>query len=225
MTAAAGSAPIDSTPAGSTPIDPTPIDPTPVVPVPVRSTSVDPMAAAVAEPSRNAESGSAGQVGVAQLPATEAAPEHRPGPVDWLLVVAITILSGWAAVIGLAFLPLYVGGVPLPVSALLGVAAMILAPRTCYRLTGSMLAALLPVVAWFGVSVWVVLSYNRLLPTVPLTVIAGQWRVMVMLGLGALAAAATVGLIWGDRLKERVEAQSEQGERSVSEGNRSGSPA
>jgi hypothetical protein len=133
--------------------------------------------------------------------------EHTPGAIDWVLVAGITVLSGWVAVIGLAFLPLYVGGVPLPVSSLLGVAAMILAPRACYRLTGSLVAALLPVLAWFGMSVWVVLSYNRLLPTVPLTVIAGQWRVMVMLGLGALAAAATVGLIWGDRLKDRVAAE------------------
>lgn len=146
--------------------------------------------------------------GVDSAPAEEPGPaEHIPGAIDWVLVAAITLLSAWAAVIGLAFLPLYVGSVPLPISSLLGVAAMILAPRTCYRLTGSMLAALLPVIAWFGVSVWVVLSYNRLLPTVPLTVIAGQWRVMVMLGLGALAAAATVGLIWGDRLKDRVAAE------------------
>ena len=38
---------------------------------------------------------------------------------------------------------------------------MILAPRACYRLTGSLVAALLPVAAWFGVSVWLVLQPQR----------------------------------------------------------------
>jgi hypothetical protein len=41
----------------------------------------------------------------------------------------------------------------------------------------------------------------------PVTVINGQWRVMVLLGLGSLAAAATVGLIWGDRLRDRLVAE------------------
>jgi hypothetical protein len=39
------------------------------------------------------------------------------------------------------------------------------------------------------------------------TVYQAQWRVMVLLGLGSLAAAATVGLIWGDRLRERIAAE------------------
>ena len=109
--------------------------------------------------------------------------------------------------LGLAFLPMHIGAVPFPISALLGVGAMILAPRACYRLTGSVLAALLPVAAWFGVSVWLVLSRNTIMPGLPLTVIAGQWRVMVLLGLGSLAAAATLGLIWGDRLRDRLAAE------------------
>jgi len=36
---------------------------------------------------------------------------------------------------------------------------------------------------------------------VPFAVATGQWRVMVLLGLGSLAAAASIGLVWGDRLK------------------------
>jgi hypothetical protein len=83
---------------------------------------------------------------------------------------------------------------------------MILAPRACYALTGSMLAVAAPVVSWFGVSVWLVLSRNALI-NLPVTVYQGQWRVMVLLGLGSLAAAATVGLIWGDRLRERIAAE------------------
>jgi hypothetical protein len=126
--------------------------------------------------------------------------------VDWILVALITLLTAWAAVLGIAFLPLYLGSVPFPVSALLGVGAMILGPRACYALTGSMPAALAPVVSWFGVSVALVLSRNALI-NLPVTVYQAQWRVMVLLGLGSLAAAATVGLIWGDRLRERIAAE------------------
>jgi len=127
--------------------------------------------------------------------------------VDWLLVALITLLAAGAAVLGLAFLPMHIGAVPFPISALLGVGAMILGPRAAYRLTGSVLAAVLPVAAWFAVSVWLVLSRNTMMPGLPLTVIDGQWRVMVLLGLGSLAAAATLGLIWGDRLRDRLAAE------------------
>ena len=138
-------------------------------------------------------------------------PESRGSVVDWLLVVWITLLAGWAGVLALAFLPQYIGAVPFPVSALLAVGAMILAPRLCYRLTGSMAAALLPVLLWFGLTVWVVLSRNGIMPTRPLTVSAGQWRVMVLLGLGSLSAAASIGLLWGDRLRDRLAAQRSAG--------------
>jgi hypothetical protein len=128
----------------------------------------------------------------------------RPGAVDWLLVVLVSLLAGCVAVVGFAFLPWYLGTIPLPVSALLGVAAMVAAPRACFALTGSLLAAALPVLTWFGVSVWITLSTNSLMPTVSLTVVNGQWRVMVLLGLGALAAAATIGVLWGDRLRDSI---------------------
>ena len=133
-------------------------------------------------------------------------PANRGQLIDWVLVALITLLTAWIAVLGIAYLPLYLGPVPLPISALLGVGAMILAPRACYGLTGSMLAAAAPVVSWFGVSVWLVLSRNALI-NLPVTVYQGQWRVMVLLGLGSLAAAATVGLIWGDRLRDRIAAE------------------
>ncbi len=132
---------------------------------------------------------------------------RSPEPADWLLVALISVLAGFIALVGLAFLPLYIGSVPFPISALLGVGAMILGPRACYRLTGSLAAAVAPVLVWFAVSVWFVLKYNSVMPTVPLTVIRGQWRVMLLLGLGSLAAAATIGLIWADRLRDRLTAQ------------------
>ncbi len=125
-------------------------------------------------------------------------------PVDWLLVVWITALGAWAALLGVIYLPLYLGTVPLPISAAIGVAAMWWGPRTCYRLTHSMVAAFLPAAAWFAVSVWLVITRNAIMVGVPLTVVVGQWRVMLLLGLGSLAAAASIGLVWGDRLKSKL---------------------
>ena len=124
--------------------------------------------------------------------------------VDWVLVLWITALAGWAALLGVVYLPLYLGTIPLPISAAIGVAAMWWGPRACYRLTGSLPSAFLPAAAWFGVSVWLVLTRNAILGGVPFAVATGQWRVMVLLGLGSLAAAASIGLVWGDRLKTRL---------------------
>ena len=131
-------------------------------------------------------------------------PDIRGGAVDWILVAMVTLLAGWTAVVVLAYLPLYIGAVPFPISVLLAVVVMAVAPWLCYRLTGSMLAALLPVLVWFGVSLWIVLSYNSIMPNRPLSIRAGQWRLMLLLGLGSLTAAATVGLIWGDRLRRQL---------------------
>ena len=153
-----------------------------------------------------ADSAAAGEAGASPTSAVVPPDGRRGSAVDWLLVALICLLAAWVAVVGIAFLPFYLGSVPLPISALLGVAAMILAPRACYGLTGSAVAAALPVAAWFGVSVWLVLARNSLMPELPVSVYQQQWRVTVLLGLGALAAAATLGLIWGDRLKARITA-------------------
>ena len=108
----------------------------------------------------------------------------------------VTLLSALTALVGVAYLPWYVGPVPMPVSSLLGVAAMILAPPACYRLTGSLAAAAAPVIVWFVVTVWLVLQRNPMMPGQALSVVQGQWRVMVLLGLGSLAAAATLTPNW-----------------------------
>lgn len=115
----------------------------------------------------------------------------------------VTLLSALTALVGVAYLPWHVGPVPMPVSALLGVGVMIAAPRACYRLTGSMLAAALPVLVWFGVTVWLVVQRNPMMHSQALSVVQGQWRVMVLLGLGSLAAAATLTLLWADRTQAR----------------------
>ena len=146
--------------------------------------------------------------GVGGSAVTGAAPDGRAGAaggmvVDWLLVVFVTLVCALTAVVGVAYLPWHLGAVPVPISALLGVAAMLLAPRACYRLTGSMAAAALPVLVWFGVTVWLVLTRNPMMRSQALSVVQGQWRVMVLLGLGSLAAAATLTLLWADRSQAR----------------------
>lgn len=139
----------------------------------------------------------------AHPPGGTSAGSPRPGVVDWLLVAFVTLLAAFTALVGVAYLPWHLGPVPVPVSALLGVAAMILAPRACFGLTGSMAAAALPVVAWFGLTVWLVLARNPMMLTQALSVVQGQWRVMVLLGLGSLAAAATLTLLWAERARVR----------------------
>lgn len=139
-------------------------------------------------------------------------PPHNPPPspgrwYDWLLVLWITGICGYVALLAVAFLPLHVGNVPMPVSVLLGVAAMWWGPRVCYGLTRSMVAALLPVALWFVVSVWLTLARNPLMPALPITVYQAQWRVMLLLGLGALTAAASVTLLWGDTVRDRLAEQ------------------
>ncbi len=150
-----------------------------------------------------------------------ASPDRQPtgGVIDWLLVAFVTLLAAWTALVGVAWLPWYLGPVPMPVSALLGVGAMVLAPRACYRLTGSFVAALLPVAAWFGVSVWLVLLRNPMMRSVAVTVVQGQWRVMLLLGLGSLAAAATLTLLWAERAQARSGAI-----RPVPQAGRAGAP-
>jgi hypothetical protein len=129
--------------------------------------------------------------------------ERAGGVVDWLLVAFVTLLTGWTALVGIAYLPWYIGPVPMPVSALLGVGAMILAPPACYRLTGSFVAAVLPVASWFVVSVWLVLLRNPMMRGPAVSVVQAQWRVMVLLGLGSLAAAAVLTLLWAERARVR----------------------
>lgn len=160
-------------------------------------------------PAETDESGGSAGLGSAHLPGDGAAAGSGPAPggggavVDWLLVAFVTVVSALAALVAVAYLPWHIGVVPMPVSALLGVAAMVLAPRACYRLTGSMTAAVVPVLVWFGVTVWLVLSRNPMMRTQALSVVQGQWRVMVLLGLGSLAAAATLTLLWAERSQAR----------------------
>lgn len=129
------------------------------------------------------------------------------GPlVDWALVIWLTLLGAAAALVGMAFLPQYLGAVPLPVSALLGPVVLWWAPRAAYRLTGSMIAAVLPAATWLITAAWLSIGRNGIVPGQPYSVHNGQWRVMVLLGLGVLAGAAALSLVWGDHVRRQVDA-------------------
>ena len=105
---------------------------------------------------------------------------------DALLTVGITVL-------GLFFLPLRWGTVPFPVSALVVAAALVVLPRAGHRLTGSIVVASVPAVVWFVVTVVLTVYRNALWPALPVVIL--DWRVLLFLGLGALATALTLGAL------------------------------
>jgi hypothetical protein len=112
--------------------------------------------------------------------------------LDWILVGWLTLLVMVSTVFTVFFLPLYVGTVPLPGSALAGGLIVFVGIRLCYRLTGSMTAALAPAVGWLVVAAY--LSFSR---TLGYPLVIGDWRSTLLLGGGALAAAMGVSLCWG----------------------------
>jgi len=123
--------------------------------------------------------------------------------VDLLLVVWLTLIGAAVGVVAFFFLPLWLGSVPFPISAVLvGVACWFL-PRLVYPLTRSVGLSAAPVVAWFVVTIVLYFLPN---PTyaVPLRIYAyAPWRMLVLVGLGALAGAASIGLLWGEHLREQ----------------------
>ncbi len=131
--------------------------------------------------------------------ATAAAVKHsEPAVVDWLLVALLSVLAGVIGVFGVFFLPMYIGSFPAPVSALLVGATLAVIPRMGYRLTGRMVAALAPAVVWFLVTVGLYLTDNALYTGVP--VAWRGWQFALLVGIGGVAAASSVGLVWGDHL-------------------------
>jgi hypothetical protein len=52
-----------------------------------------------------------------------------------------------------------------------------------------------------------VLLRNPMMTSQAVTVIQGQWRVMLLLGFGSLAAAATLTLLWAERARARYVAE------------------
>ncbi len=129
----------------------------------------------------------------------------RPGPLDWILVCLLSLLMGVIGVFGVFYLPVYIGSVPVPVSVLPVALGLAVIPRLAYGLTHRMLAALLPVLAWLVVSIVLYGVTNALYLSVP--VAWRGWQFVLLLGLGALTTAASVGLLWGDHMRAEFDAR------------------
>lgn len=106
---------------------------------------------------------------------------------------------------------------PLPISALLPAALAWLLPRFCFRLTGSLLAAAAPAVVIFAVELALLALPRGANAGLTLQVVLAQWRVFVLLGAVALAGAASLGLLWGDKLAARVRERAEPAAAQVPE--------
>jgi hypothetical protein len=132
-------------------------------------------------------------------------PGHPAPVLDWVLVVLLALLSGVIAVFGVFFLPVYAGSTPLPLVIVAVGIGLAVIPRVGYRLTGQLFAAFLPVMVWFAVTVGLFLATNGLYLGVP---VAWQgWQFALLVGVGALSAAASVGLLWGDHLRAQIHAR------------------
>lgn len=131
---------------------------------------------------------------------------NRPA-FDWMLVGVLTALSGVVGLYGVFYLPAYSGSVPLPLVIIPVGVVLVLLPRVTYRLTRRMLAADLPVLVWFVVTVWLYLAQPSLYPNASVAWRAG-WQFMALLGVGVLGAAASIGMLWGDHLRDQIRARS-----------------
>ena len=131
--------------------------------------------------------------------------KSRPGFLDWILVALLTVLMAVIAVFGVFYLPIYIGAVPVPVSVLPLALALVLIPRVAYRLTHRMWAAMAPVLAWLVVSIGLYVTTNSLYLSVPVT--WRGWQFLLLMGVGALSAAASVGLLWGDHMRAEYDAR------------------
>ncbi len=118
---------------------------------------------------------------------------------DWAAVAFLCLVTAALSVEAVFFLPMRIRSVPVPLSVLPVAAMVAVAPRAAYRLTGRMSAAVAPLICWFVTTAWLGLTRSGLYAGVPL-VITG-WRFLLLLGVGALAGASSVGLLWGDHLR------------------------
>ena len=144
-----------------------------------------------------------GALEVDAAPAATPADAGAGGPtwVDLLLVLWLTLIGAALGVLTFFFLPLWLGSVPFPISTVVAAVACWYLPRLVYPLTRSVALSAAPVLAWFVVTVVLYFLPN---PTyaVPLRIYAyAPWRMLLLVGLGALAGAASIGLIWGEHLR------------------------
>ncbi|SEO76521.1 hypothetical protein [Trujillonella endophytica] len=104
--------------------------------------------------------------------------------------LAATVVAVWAALVELLWLPLRIGGVPVPVSIPAALAANLLLVWITHRLTGSRVAAVLPALVWLVV----VLPAGQRRPEGDL-VLTGGWEGLAFLLFGVLGASVAVGRV------------------------------
>jgi hypothetical protein len=102
------------------------------------------------------------------------------------------VVAAWLALVEVLWLPLRVGGFPLPLSIPAAVAGNLLLVTLTHRSTGSRVAAVLPAVVWLAVVIPA--SQERAEGDLVLT---GGWRGLAFLLLGVLGASVAVGQVVG----------------------------
>lgn len=119
----------------------------------------------------------------------------------WLRLLGCALLAtavaGWLALVEVFWLPLRVGGVPVPVSVVAAVAGNLALVAAAHRLSGSRLVAVLPALVWLVVAVGG--SVRR--PEGDLLITGGDGATQVVnlafLLLGVVAASLAVGRVIG----------------------------
>ncbi|MFQ1000396.1 hypothetical protein [Modestobacter sp. SSW1-42] len=113
----------------------------------------------------------------------------------WAL--AAVVVAAWLALVEVFWLPLRVGGVPVPVSLVAAVFGNVLLVDTARRLSGSRLVAVLPALVWLGIA----LAAGSRRPEGDLLITGGNAVTqLVNLGfllVGVVAAAFAVGRALG----------------------------
>ncbi len=130
-------------------------------------------------------------------------PDEAPAPFpaaasrvpESLLVALLSALMAVVAVFAVLFLPAYVGTVPVPVSAVLAAATCYATVRLCFTLTGSVLAAAAPAAVWLLVTI--VLGTSS---TLGYPLVIGDWRALLLFGLGAVAGSLALAKCWATSL-------------------------
>jgi hypothetical protein len=106
-------------------------------------------------------------------------------------VVAVAV-AAWFAVLEVLWLPLRIGGLPVPLAIPVAVAVNLLLVHGTHRLTGSRAAAVLPAVVWLVVVLPA--SQRR---TEGDVLLIGDWRGLAFLLFGVLGASLAVGRVLG----------------------------
>ncbi|RBY85324.1 hypothetical protein [Blastococcus sp. TF02A-26] len=105
---------------------------------------------------------------------------------------AAVLVAAWFALVEVLWLPLRIGGFPVPLSIPVAMAVNLLLVTWTHRLTGSRVAAVLPALVWLVVVVPA--SQQRSEGDV---LLIGDWRGLAFLLLGVLGASLAVGRVVG----------------------------